>query len=126
MLSLGDVERLLTSTCNPKHRALLMTTYSAGLRVSEVVRLQVTDIESAPERMLIRINQGKGKKDRYTLLSSRLLQELRAYWGYVRDTREKVSQAISILTTMGYRSDLLCKSLLKSVVSRSSVRKRFC
>ena len=80
VLSIGDVERLFTSTCNPKHRALLMTTYSAGLRVSEVVRLQVTDIESAPERMLIRINQGKGKKDRYTLLSSRLLQELRAYW----------------------------------------------
>lgn len=80
VLSLDDVERLFTCTRNPKHRALLMTTYSAGLRVSEVVRLQVTDIESAPERMLIRINQGKGKKDRYTLLSSRLLQELRAYW----------------------------------------------
>ena len=80
VLSIDDVERLLTSTRNPKHRALLMTTYSAGWRVSEVVRLQVTDIESAPERMLIRINQGKGKKDRYTLLASRLLQELRAYW----------------------------------------------
>ena len=78
--SLDDVERLFPSTGNPKHRALLMTTSSAGLRVSEVVRLQVTDIESAPKRMLIRINQGKGKKDRSTLLSSRLLQELRAYW----------------------------------------------
>ena len=43
---------------------LLMTTYSAGLRVSEVVRLQITDIESDPSRMLIRINQGKGSKDR--------------------------------------------------------------
>jgi integrase/recombinase XerD len=80
VLSIDDVERLLTCTRNPKHRALLMTTYSAGLRVSEVVRLQVTDIESAPERMLIRINQGKGKKDRYPLLSTRLLLELRAYW----------------------------------------------
>ena len=56
-----------------------MTTYSAGLRVSEVVRLPVPDIESAPERMLIRINQGKGKKERYPLLSRRLLQALRAY-----------------------------------------------
>ena len=57
-----------------------MTTYSAGLRVSEVVRLQITDIESDPSRMLIRVHQGKGNKDRYTLLSCRLLHELRAYW----------------------------------------------
>src|SRR5215510_2643038 len=48
---------------------LLMTTYAAGLRVGEVVRLRLTDIES--ERMLIRVNQGKGRKDRYTLLSTR-------------------------------------------------------
>jgi site-specific recombinase XerD len=57
-----------------------MTTYAAGLRVSEVVRLQVHDIESDASRMLIRINQGKGNKDRYSLLSERLLVELRAYW----------------------------------------------
>ena len=80
VLSVDDVERLFTCTLNPKHRALLMTTYSAGLRVSEVVRLQVTDIESEPDRMLIRVNQGKGKKDRYTLLATRLLHDLRAYW----------------------------------------------
>ena len=80
VLSVDEVERLFASTRNPKHRALLMTTYSAGLRVSEVVRLQVTDIESDPGRMLIRVNQGKGNQDRYTLLSTRLLQELRAYW----------------------------------------------
>jgi site-specific recombinase XerD len=86
VLSLEDVERLLICTRNPKHRALLMTTYAAGFRVSEVVHLQVTDIESHPERMLIRINQGKGQKDRYTLLSTRLLQELRAYWRLERPT----------------------------------------
>jgi integrase len=55
-----------------------MTTYAAGLRVGEVVRLQLTDIES--DRRLIRVNQGKGRKDRYTLLSTRLLAELRASW----------------------------------------------
>jgi integrase len=55
-----------------------MTTYAAGLRVGEVVRLQLTDIES--DRRVIRVNQGKGRKDRYTLLSTRLLAELRAYW----------------------------------------------
>lgn len=80
VLSVEALDRLFASISNPKHRALLMTTYSAGLRVSEVVRLQVTDIESDPSRMLIRVNRGKGNKDRYTLLSHRLLHDLRAYW----------------------------------------------
>ena len=65
VLSVEELHRLFTTTKHPKHRALLMTTYAAGLRVSEVVRLHVTDIES--ERMCIRVNQGKGNKDRYTL-----------------------------------------------------------
>ena len=55
-----------------------MTTYAAGLRVSAVVHLQVTAIEA--DRGLIRVHQGKGRQDRYTLLSARLLAELRAYW----------------------------------------------
>lgn len=78
VLSPQEVERLLSSPTNPKHRALLMTTYAAGLRVSEVVGLQVSDIDSP--RMAIRVRQGKGRKDRETLLSPRLLAELRAYW----------------------------------------------
>jgi integrase/recombinase XerD len=80
VLSVEQLEHLFATTDNLKHRALLMTAYAAGLRVSEVVRLQLTDIESDPSRMLIRINQGKGNKDRYNLLSERLLVELRAYW----------------------------------------------
>ena len=76
VLSLEELQRLFTSTKNPRHRVLLMTTYAAGLRVSEVVRLKLTDIES--DRMLLRVEQGKGRKDRYTLLSTRLLSELRA------------------------------------------------
>jgi site-specific recombinase XerD len=80
VLSVEQLEHLFVTTDNPKHRALLMTAYAAGLRVSEVVRLQITDIESDPSRMLIRINQGKGNKDRYSLLSERLLVELRTYW----------------------------------------------
>ena len=80
VLSVEQLEHLFATTDHPKHRALLMTAYAAGLRVSEVVRLQLTDIESDPSRMLIRINQGKGNKDRYSLLSERLLVELRAYW----------------------------------------------
>ena len=80
VLSVEQLEHLFATTDNPKHRALLMTAYAAGLRVSEVVRLQSTDIESDASRMLIRINQGKGNKDRYSLLSERLLVKLRTYW----------------------------------------------
>jgi integrase len=57
---------------------MLMTAYSGGLRVSEVAELKVTDIDS--KRMLIRVEQGKGRKDRYTLLSQTLLEELRNYY----------------------------------------------
>jgi integrase/recombinase XerD len=78
ILSREEIERLFAVTTNLKHRVLLMTTYSAGLRVSEVARLKVSDIDS--QRMTLRVDQGKGAKDRYTLLSKRLLSELRRYW----------------------------------------------
>ena len=61
-----------------KYRAALMTCYGAGLRISETVALKVTDIDSG--RMLIRVEQGKGQKDRYAMLSPRLLEVLRRYW----------------------------------------------
>jgi site-specific recombinase XerD len=77
-LSRGEIARVLDATRTTKHRVLLMTTYGGGLRVSEVVRLKPRDVHS--QRMLIRVDQGKGHKDRYTLLSPRLLEELRAYW----------------------------------------------
>lgn len=78
VLSVEEVRRLLATVTNPKHRALLMTLYAAGLRSSEVVRLQLSDIDSG--RMMIRIRSGKGDKDRYTILTQALLRELRAYW----------------------------------------------
>ena len=78
VLSLKEIERVLQVEMNPKHRTLLMTTYTAGLRVSEVTRLKIKDIES--QRNLIRVDQGKGKKDRYTVLSPRLLEELRSHY----------------------------------------------
>jgi integrase/recombinase XerD len=67
---------------NLKHRAVLMTAYAAGLRISEVARLRVADIDSA--RMVIRVYRGKGQKDRYVMLSPRLLEILRAYWRAAR------------------------------------------
>jgi integrase/recombinase XerD len=82
ILSRQEVARLVHAVTNRKHRALLMTTYAAGLRVSEAVKLKVADLDS--ERMAIRVADGKGRKDRYTLLSERLLEELRSYWRVYR------------------------------------------
>jgi site-specific recombinase XerD len=82
ILSREEVTRILHAPRNLKHQALLMTTYAAGLRVSELVHLQVRDIDS--DRMTVRVQQGKGAKDRYTLLSRRLLETLREYWKAVR------------------------------------------
>ena len=78
ILNRDELVRLFTVTTNRKHRALLMTAYAAGLRASELGRLQLSDIDS--ERMCLRVDQGKGNKDRYVPLSPRLLDELREYW----------------------------------------------
>jgi site-specific recombinase XerD len=84
ILSPAEVRAVLAATVTRKQRAVLATTYAAGLRVSEVVGLQLRHIDAA--RMCLRVEQGKGGKDRDTLLSPRLLQELRAYWRQYRPT----------------------------------------
>ncbi len=73
-----ELLRLFDAVQNFKHRAILMTLYAAGLRVSEVVHLRISDIDS--QRMMIFVHQGKGRKDRYVTLSHRLLGVLREYW----------------------------------------------
>lgn len=73
-----DVLKIIKAPKNLKHRVMLMTVYSAGLRVGEVVRLKPEDIDG--KRKAIKVYQGKGCKDRYTLLSETLLEELRTYW----------------------------------------------
>jgi integrase/recombinase XerD len=78
ILSQTEVAALLTASHNLKHRAILTTLYAAGLRVSELCRLQVTDIDST--RMVLRVRQGKGQHDRYVMLSPKLLPLLRQYW----------------------------------------------
>jgi len=80
VLSRDEVSRLFAAAPNPRARTLLMLTYATGLRVSEVCALQLADIESAPDRMCIKVRQGKGAKDRYTMLSPQLLATLRDYW----------------------------------------------
>jgi integrase/recombinase XerD len=82
VLSLDEVARFFAAVRNVKHRAILMTAYAAGLRVSEVTQLRIADIDSS--RMVIHVRRGKGQKDRYVMLSPRLLEILRAYWRAVR------------------------------------------
>ena len=78
VLSEEEVAAILKSITNIKHKALIMTIYSGGLRISELINLKVKDIDS--DRMQIRISQSKGKKDRYTLLSKKTLITLRQYF----------------------------------------------
>ena len=78
VLSKGEIQKIFDATVTLKQRAMLMVTYSAGLRANETARLKITDIDSS--RMLIRVEQGKGNKDRHTLLSQVALETLRAYW----------------------------------------------
>jgi site-specific recombinase XerD len=82
VLSPEEVARLFAAVVGLKHRAILMTAYAAGLRISEVVALRVDDIDS--QRMVLRVREGKGRRDRYVMLSPRLLALLRAYWKAAR------------------------------------------
>jgi integrase/recombinase XerD len=84
VLSTEEVINLLKHTENIKHKAILMTIYSAGLRISEAINLKIKDIDS--DRMQIRVEQGKGRMDRYTLLSERAVLILREYFKEYRPT----------------------------------------
>jgi integrase/recombinase XerD len=82
VMSQEEVNRFLLAVENPKHRVILTVCYAAGLRVSEAVRLTPEAIDS--QRMVIRVAAGKGSKDRYVMLSPKLLDILRAYWRKAR------------------------------------------
>jgi site-specific recombinase XerD len=112
VLSREEVARLLSRTRFRKHRVLFLVAYSAGLRVSEIVKLHPSDIDS--ERMVIRVEQGKGSKDRLAALSPRLLQELRAYW-----RREQPGE---YLFPSPSRPGPLCAAALKHAFGRAKQR----
>lgn len=117
VLDLSEVEALFGVTKNLKHKAMLMITYSAGLRVSEAARLKLTDIDSV--RMTVRISQGKGGKDRYSILSQTTLEHLRQYWKKYRPTEwlfegQKKDGHIS-LSTM--------QSVFRSAIKRARITK---
>src|SRR6202162_190080 len=82
VLSVEEVERLLAAAPGLKYKAALSVAYGAGLRAAEVISLKVSDIDS--KRMVIRVEQGKGRKDRYVMLSPHLLELLRAWWRAAR------------------------------------------
>jgi site-specific recombinase XerD len=82
VLGADEVVRFFAAVGSLKYRAVLMTAYAAGLRLSEVATLRVEDIDS--QRMVLRVRQGKGRQDRYVMLSPRLLQVLRQYWKAAR------------------------------------------
>ena len=78
VLDLSEVEALIAVTKILKHKAILMLTYSSGLRVNETARLKLTDIDS--KRMTVKVSDGKGGKDRNAMLSPQLLERLRLWW----------------------------------------------
>src|SRR5713101_3430740 len=84
VLSPEEVVQFLECVKQPKHRTILTTCYAAGLRISDAVRLTIATIDS--QRMVLRIEQGKGQKDRYVMLSPKLLEILRDWWRVSRPT----------------------------------------
>ena len=128
VLSREEIQRLFSVVENIKHKALLMVAYDAGLRLSEIRNLQIDDIDS--QRNVIRIRQGKGKKDRYTRLSPGLLKLLREYWRAERPQRllfpGATKQKTYDLATPGRILKRLCrKAGISKRVSMHSLRHSF-
>ena len=109
MLSSEEVARLLNAAPGLKYKAALSVAYGAGLRAAEVISLKIGDIDS--KRMVIRVEQGKGRKDRYVMLSPHLLELLRSWWraarpqGWLFPGRDRVQP----MTTRQLRSRLPCR-----------------
>ncbi|WAC07256.1 MAG: site-specific integrase [Thermodesulfobacteriota bacterium] len=128
VLSSQEVQAIFPAIRNLKHRALLMTIYSAGLRVSEVVHLKVSDIDS--QRMMIRVRQGKGQKDRYTLLAQRTLEVLREYWKEYRPQywlfpAKPENEALSVSAVQRVFEKIVLQAGIKKAASVHTLRHSF-
>ena len=117
VLSEEEVKAILDATENLKHKAILMTIYSAGLRISEAINLKIKDIDS--QRMQIRVEQGKGKKDRYTLLGKKTLEVLRKYF-----VEYKPKVFIFEGSDGGSYSSRSIQKILKQAVIKAQIKKR--
>jgi len=119
VLSVDEVQRLIGVTQNIKHRAILMLAYSAGLRRQEVQMIKPLAIDSA--RMQVHVVQGKGKKDRYTLLSTKTLEVLRQYYKYERPS-------CFLFEAQGKKgkplADETLNSIVKNAAAKSGIKKR--
>jgi integrase/recombinase XerD len=117
VLSEEEIVQLLNATENLKHKAIFMTIYSAGLRISELINLRIKDIDS--QRMQIRVEQAKGKKDRYTLLGEKTLEILRKYVTEYKPTEWLFEGAKGVkYSTSSIQANL------KSAVDKVGIKKR--
>lgn len=128
VLSVSEVQRLFAAIVSFKHRMILMTAYSAGLRVAETVKLKVTDLDS--ERMVIRVVQGKRNKDRYTILSPVLLQMLRHYWWAARPVNylfpgRRADRPMSVATVQRTCREAAVEAGLEKTVTPHTLRHSF-
>jgi integrase/recombinase XerD len=119
VLSVNEMVRLFGAVTNTKHKAILMTLYAAGLRVSEVTALRVGDIDS--ERMVINVRQGKGKKDRTVMLAESLLKTLREYWQAHRPGRNYLFPAEHSNRHLSSRS---VQKIVRRAAAQARTRKR--
>ncbi|HEX9979043.1 MAG TPA: tyrosine-type recombinase/integrase [Flavobacterium sp.] len=117
VLSMKEVRRILDCTTNMKHKALLSLIYSGGFRISEALNLKLTDIDS--DRMLIHIKCAKGKKDRYTLLSHKMLMLLREYYKIYKPKKYLFEGMIR-----EQFSSRAAQEMLKHAVVRAGIKKR--
>ena len=113
VLSVEEVQRLILSTKNLKHRALIMLVYSAGLRRQEAQMIKAADIDSS--RMQVRVVQGKGKKDRYTILSTKALEMLRQYYKMERPSKY-------LFESQGKKGQILSDTTLNNIVKKSAAK----
>jgi integrase/recombinase XerD len=113
VLSIDEVERLINNTRNLKHRALIMLAYSSGLRRDEIQKIKPSAIDSA--RMQVHVVQGKGKKDRYTILSSKTLDLLRIYYKYEKPT-------VFLFEAQGRKGQPLSASTLNCIVKKNAAK----
>lgn len=127
VLAKEEVSQIINVTANLKHRAILMLTYSAGLRLSEVSNLKIGDVDS--RRMMLRIVQAKGFKDRYCILSPVALDLLRIYWKRYRPSvwlfQTKPGQAVAQRTVQQIFKNSLHKAGIKKQVGIHSLRHSF-
>ncbi|OGV95545.1 MAG: hypothetical protein A2Z59_07290 [Nitrospinae bacterium RIFCSPLOWO2_02_39_17] len=123
-----EVAKIINSMHNLKHRTILMLTYSAGLRVGEVVKLKPEDIDS--KRMLIHIKGAKGRKDRYVMLSEKVLEIMRQYWKKYRPEKwlfsgAKEGRYLSTRTADKIFRNACDKTGIKKEVSLHTLRHSF-